>query len=90
MLLCGYKVADLDSLLKVSADTETVVLHTCAVLGDEPCVPLDNPTTRASVAKQVHWTIGLVGVFYGLVMALGYAYGVCSGGISDNILNDFG
>lgn len=39
---------------------------------------------------QVHWTIGLVAVFYGLVMALGYTYGVCTGDVSDNILNDFG
>lgn len=39
---------------------------------------------------QVHWTIGLVTVFYTLVMTLGYTYGVCTGGVSDNILNNFG
>lgn len=40
---------------------------------------------------QVHWTIGLVTAFYTLVMTLGYTYGVCTGGgVSDNILNNFG
>lgn len=28
--------------------------------------------------------------FYTLVMTLGYTYGVCTGGVSDNILNNFG
>lgn len=27
--------------------------------------------------------------FYALVMTLGYTYGVCTGGVSDNILNNF-
>lgn len=39
---------------------------------------------------QVHWTIGLVTAFYTLVMTLGYTYGVCTDGVSDNILNNFG
>lgn len=38
----------------------------------------------------MHWTIGLVTAFYTLVMTLGYTYGVCTGGVSDNILNNFG
>lgn len=44
---------------------------------------------RPMIFPQVHWTIGLVTTFYTLVMTLGYTYGVCTGGLSDNILNNF-
>ncbi|CAM9920801.1 unnamed protein product [Ascophyllum nodosum] len=46
--------------------------------------------TRERLHRMVHWTIGLVATFYGLVMALGYTYGICEGTVSDNILNSFG
>ncbi|CAM9100653.1 unnamed protein product [Ectocarpus fasciculatus] len=46
--------------------------------------------TRERLHRLVHWTIGLVTAFYALVMTLGYTYGVCTGGVSDNILNNFG
>eukprot|EP00903_Cladosiphon_okamuranus_P007874 g7611.t1 len=46
--------------------------------------------TRERLHRLVHWTIGLVTAFYTLVMTLGYTYGVCTGGVSDNILNNFG
>ncbi|CAN0383842.1 unnamed protein product [Ectocarpus sp. 12 AP-2014] len=45
--------------------------------------------TRERLHRLVHWTIGLVTAFYALVMTLGYTYGACTGGVSDNILNNF-
>eukprot|EP00752_Nemacystus_decipiens_P016510 g14758.t1 len=46
--------------------------------------------TRERLHRLVHWTIGLVTTIYLLIMTLGYTYGVCTGGMSDNILNNFG
>jgi amino acid permease len=45
--------------------------------------------TRKRLHKTVHWTMGLVAVFYCCVGLAGYLYGICSGVLGDNILNAF-
>ncbi|CAM9727164.1 unnamed protein product [Discosporangium mesarthrocarpum] len=46
--------------------------------------------TRRRLHKMVHWTVGMVASFYFWVGIMGYLYGACSGGVEDNILNNFG